>query len=80
MEGVRESHALLSWNEADVVAKDVQGERSRTPASGDGRRLLIVEECGIGIDGCECKRCERVDMQSAAPHESPARIKDEGGI
>lgn len=76
MEGVRESHELLSRNEADVVAKDVQGEKSRTPASGEGRRL----ECGTGIDGCECKRCKRVDMQSEAPHESPARMKDEGGI
>ena len=113
MEGVRESHGLFSRNDGAVVAKDVQGERSRTPASGEGRRrLLSVEERGVDIevgvdidvdigvevevdadadidadvdvdadvDGCGCKRCERVDMQSVAPQESPARIKDEGGI
>jgi hypothetical protein len=81
MEGVRESRELLSRNEVAVVAKDVQGDKSRTPASGEGRRLLSVEEYGVvGIDGCGCKRCERVDMQRAAPQESPARIQDEGGI
>ena len=105
---MRESHGLFSRKEAAVVAKDVQGDKSRTPASGEGRRRLplSVEECGVdievevdidveigvevevdievdvgvGVDGCGCKRCERVDMQSVAPQESPARIKDEGGI
>jgi len=78
-----ESHELLSRKEADVVAVDVQGERSRTPASGGGRGRLSVEECGddeIDIDGCGCNRCERVDMQRLPPQESPARTSDEGGI
>jgi len=80
MVGVSESRALFSRNEAAVVAKDVQGENSKTPANGEGRRFLSVGECGVDIDGCGCKKCERVDMQSPAPQESPARMQDEGGI
>jgi hypothetical protein len=85
MQGVSESYEPFSRKEADVVAEDVQGEKSTTPASGEGRRrLLSVEECGddddTGTDGCGCKRCERVDMQRVPPQESPARISDDGGI
>ena len=83
MHGVRESHRRFSRYDAAVVAKDVQGERRRTPASGEGSRGRSGDacgDCGTEMDGCGCKRCERVEMQRAPPQESPARISDEGGI